>query len=56
MRDVDKGLAEVERGQTLRHEKVDARVEKRLTGSQPVADAASLDPTEGADRNGIIAA
>jgi len=55
LREVDKGLAEVERGQTLSHEKVGARVEKRR-GSSRLADAASLDPTEGPDRNGIIAA
>jgi len=35
LRDVDTGLAEVERGQTFSHEKVGARVEKRLAGKQP---------------------
>jgi predicted transcriptional regulator len=31
MREVEKGLAQVERGETLSHEEVRARLEKRLT-------------------------
>jgi predicted transcriptional regulator len=30
--EVDKGLAQVERGQTLSHEEIAARLERRLTG------------------------
>ena len=34
-REVEKGLAQVERGKTLSHEDVGARVDKRLTESRP---------------------
>lgn len=34
LREVDKGLAQIERGETLSHEDVGARLDKRLTESQ----------------------
>jgi predicted transcriptional regulator len=33
--EVEKGLAQVERGETLSHEEVGARLEKHLTDKQP---------------------
>jgi len=33
--EVEKGLAQVERGETLSHEEVGARLEKHLTNKQP---------------------
>ena len=35
VREVEKGLAQVERGETLSHEEVGARLEKHLTDKQP---------------------
>lgn len=35
VREVEKGLGQLERGETLSHEEVGARVEKRLTEKQP---------------------
>jgi predicted transcriptional regulator len=35
IREVEKGLAQVERGDVLTHEAVGARLEKRLTEKQP---------------------
>ncbi len=35
VREVDKGLAQVERGQTLSHAEVRARLEKHLTAKTP---------------------
>ena len=35
VREVEKGLAQIERGQTLTHEDVGARLNKHLTGNQP---------------------
>lgn len=35
VRDVEKGLAQVERGETLSHEEVGARLSKHLAGKQP---------------------
>lgn len=35
MREVEKGLAQVERGETLSHEEVGARLDKHLTRKQP---------------------
>ena len=34
-REVDKGLAQIERGETLSHEDVSARLDKRLTQEPP---------------------
>ena len=35
VREVEKGLAQVDRGETLSHEEVGARLSKRLAGKQP---------------------
>ena len=35
LREVEKGLAQIERGEVLTHEDVGARLEKRLTDKQP---------------------
>jgi len=35
VREVEKGLAQIERGDVLSHEEVGARLEKRLTEKQP---------------------
>jgi predicted transcriptional regulator len=35
VREVEKGVLQVERGETLSHEEVGARLEQRLTGKQP---------------------
>ena len=35
VREVDKGLAQVERGETLSHEEVGARLEQHLTAKSP---------------------
>jgi predicted transcriptional regulator len=35
VREVEKGLAQVDRGQTLGHEEVGARLEGRMTGTRP---------------------
>ena len=35
VREVEKGLAQIERGETLSHEDVGARLERRLTDKQP---------------------
>ena len=35
MREVEKGLAQVERDETLSHEEVGARIDKHLAGKQP---------------------
>jgi predicted transcriptional regulator len=35
MREVEKGLAQIDRGEVLTHEAVGARLEKRLTEKQP---------------------
>ena len=35
VREVDKGVAQVEHGETLSHEDVGARLEKRLTEERP---------------------
>ena len=35
MREVEKGLAQVERGETLSHDEVGARLERHLTDKQP---------------------
>jgi len=35
VREVEKGLAQIERGEVLSHEEVGARLEKRLTDKQP---------------------
>ena len=35
VREVEKGLAQIERGEVLSHEEVGARLEKRLTEKQP---------------------
>jgi predicted transcriptional regulator len=34
-REVEKGLVQIERGETLAHEEVGARLEKHLAGKQP---------------------
>jgi predicted transcriptional regulator len=34
VREVEKGLAQIQRGETLSHEEVGARLEKRLTDNQ----------------------
>ena len=35
VREVEKGLAQIERGETLSHEEVGARLSKHLAGKQP---------------------
>ncbi len=35
MREVEKGLAQIERGETLSHEEVGARLQERLTARRP---------------------
>jgi predicted transcriptional regulator len=35
VREVEKGLAQIERGEVLNHEEVGARLEKRLTEKRP---------------------
>jgi predicted transcriptional regulator len=35
VREVEKGLAQIERGETLTHEEVGARLAKRLTNTRP---------------------
>jgi predicted transcriptional regulator len=35
IREVEKGLAQIDRGETLSHEEVGARLEKRLTNERP---------------------
>jgi predicted transcriptional regulator len=35
VREVEKGLAQIERGEVLNHEEVGARLEKRLTEQRP---------------------
>jgi predicted transcriptional regulator len=35
VREVEKGLAQIERGDTLTHEEVGARLERRLTNTRP---------------------
>lgn len=37
IREVDKGLAQIEQGKVLTHEQVGARIEKRLAEKQPRA-------------------
>ena len=35
VREVDKGLAQIERGETLSHQEVGARINQHLAGKQP---------------------
>jgi len=38
LREVEKGLAQVERGEVLTHEEVGARLERRVTGLGPIRE------------------
>ena len=44
VREVEKGLAEIEAGQVLTHEAVGARFEQRLAEFSAVADGTPVDP------------
>ncbi len=43
IRQVEKGLAQIDRGEVLEHEEVAARMEKRIAQNSAAPDAGSLD-------------